>query len=127
MIVDSGINRFESGWKHPDLVSGGSIALTNDVGAPSTDYQNAGYKSAEGGLGTVFSDITSGNFGNIPSSIVSGLGSGDIGSYVIVGAFGLLLVPMLLKGGSKSKARATSRRASLKGAIARETELLKAV
>ncbi len=127
MIVNSGINRFASGWAQPKLVGNGSIALANDVGAPSTSYQNAGYRSAVMGMGGVFDDISNGNFSNLPSSVINGLGSGDVGSYAVVGLLALFVLPLVLGGfgGGKSGARKLSRRASLKGAIARESELLK--
>ena len=126
-IVDSGINRFRSAFNYPkESGPDFDFNLLSIVDAPSNAYQNRTYQSAANGLGSVFSDITSGNFSNLPSSVISGLGSGDIGAYAVVGLIALTVVPLLFKGGSKARSRAISRKAALKGAIARDQELLKA-
>lgn len=124
MLTDSRFNRFASAMNYPSQASN-SIAPVTVVSAPGSAYQNASYSAGMGGLGTVIEDITAGNFSAIPGDIVSGLGSGDVFSYVVVAGLALLVLPLVLGGSSKSKARQTSRRAALKGAIARESELLK--
>ena len=130
MIIDT-VNRFARGMDYNSLVGNNSIALVTDVAAPGTDYQNASYGMNGtlrqwAGLGTVLSDITSGNFTALPTDIIAGLSTGDIGSYVIVGGLALLLISHLGKGGGKSKSRSVGRRARLLGLVAMDQSLLKA-
>lgn len=124
MLIDSKYNRFASAMNYPTQAKN-SIGLVTAVSTPGSTYQNASYASGVGGLGTVMDDITAGNFAAIPGDIVAGLGTGDLFSYAIVAGLALLVLPLVFSGSSKAKSRQTSRRAALKGAIARESELLK--
>lgn len=104
MIVET-INRMARGVDYPTLVGPDSIALAADIGAPGTAWQSASY--GMNGLGdfTVIGDyFTSTNY--------------YLG-FVAVAVIGYMLL-------GKPNKRALSRRAALKGSIARETELLKA-
>lgn len=74
------------------------------------------------GLGDVISDITTGNFAALPGDIVTGLSTGDVGSYLIVGGLAFLLLGGGLLG--KSGSRERSRKARLTGQIAKDKALL---
>lgn len=87
-----------------------SVALVTDVSVPGTSYQNASY--GMGGLGDL---SVIGDYFNANNYYLG---------YVAIGALALLF---FTDGSSKKKARQTAKRASLKGAIARESELLKSV
>lgn len=122
MIVSTD-NRMGRAMNWPSLASD-SIALVTDVSAPGSDYQNASY--GMNGLGSVFGDLTSGNFSALPGDIVTGLNPStfDIGAYVVVGLLAYLILPKLMKGG-KGASRVASRKARLTGQIAQDQALLK--
>lgn len=123
-MVVSTVNRMARGMDYPQLVGKPSIVtLVTDLEAPGTDYVNKSYGMAGlGTLGTVLDDITSGNWSALPTDIISGLTSGDIGSYLIVGGLAYLLIGGF--GSSKKKSRRLSRKAALKGQIAQDQTLL---
>lgn len=75
------------------------------------------------GLGDVISDITTGNFAALPGDIVTGLSTGDVGSYIIVGVIAFFVLPVLIPN-SKSEARLKSKRARLIGQVAKDKALL---
>lgn len=106
MIVQT-VNRMARGMDYPDLVGPDNISLVTAIAAPGTDYQNASYGMSGLGDYSVIADyFTSTNY--------------------YLGYVGLAALGYLLVKGIKPNSRALSRRASLKGSIARETELLKA-
>lgn len=106
MIVET-INRMARGMDYPSLTGPDDVVnLASNVAAPGTSWQNASY--GMNGLGD-FSVI-----GDYFTSTNYYLG------YVAVG----LLAYSLLKGGSKSANREKSRRASIKGQIAKDQALL---
>lgn len=121
MIVGT-VNRFARDMDYPSLApkAGGPVSLTT---VASWTKANEGDKEVSG-LGAVLDDITSGNFAALPGDIITGLTTGDIGAYVIVGGLAFLLLGGGLFGGSKSASRRKSRTAALKGAIARDQALL---
>lgn len=156
MIVDT-LNRMARGMDYPSMVGhpGSAIDLIGAVEAPGTKTQWNSYGMAgmgcagcqagdnasqywnngvpigtnwPSGLGSVLTDITSGNFASLPGDIITGLNPAtlDIGSYLIVGGLAWLF---LFKGkgfGSKSASRQTSRKARLAGQVAQDQALLKA-
>lgn len=124
-MVVSTINRMARGMDYPSLVGAGQggVTLVTDVSAPGSDYQNKSYGLS--GLGTVFSDITSGNFAALPGDFITGLNPStlDVGSYLILGLVGYMFLGGF--GGSKSASRRTSRKARLVGQVAQDQSLLK--
>lgn len=96
------------------------------VQAPSIPFWNQNCNSTQG-LGSVLSDITSGDFSALPGDFITGLNPStfDIGSYLILG-LGLYLLMGKGLGSSKSASRKASRKARLTGAIAQDQALLKA-
>lgn len=104
------INRMGRGMDYPSLVGkdSGPLNLIGVLEAPGTAFQNKSYGMA--GLG----DLT--NIGGYFTSENYYLG------YV---GLALLGYYFLFSGPSRSSSRRTSRRATLKGVIAREQELLK--
>lgn len=79
------------------------------------------------GLGSVFSDITSGNFTALPGDFITGLNPAtlDIGSYLIVGGLALILFSKHRKGkGGSSGSRAAGKKAKLTAEIAKDQALL---
>lgn len=123
MIVSTD-NRMGRAMNWPKLAPD-SIALVTDVSAPGTAYQNASYGMS--GLGAVIDDITSGNFAQLPTDIVNGLNPAtfDIGAYAVVGLIAYLILPKLMKGGSRNASRQASRKARLTGQVAMDQALLK--
>lgn len=122
------VNRLTLSWPSFKNTNNDQLSLVYDVSAPGTAMQNKGYHMAGlSGLGTTGSqtldDLLAGNFTAVPTDIINGFTTFDFGSYLIVGAVALLVLPGLLKGG-KSAGRAVSRKAKLKGNIAREQALL---
>jgi hypothetical protein len=146
MIVQT-INRMARGMDYPSMVGSGSAeSLVGELEAPGTSFQAKSYGMAslgcascqEGdnqsgywsnrGLGTVFEDLTTGNWSALPTDLINGLNPAtfDIGSYLIVGglAWLLLMKGRGLGGGSRSASRQLSRKAKLTGAIAQDRTLL---
>jgi len=112
MIVNSGINRFQSGWTNPSNTFGGSIALNNVVGVNSTAYQDNGYASAERGMGDItgfFSAVGRGDVSGAFTEVFSGTSPFSLIAYAGVAFLGY----KLLTGG-----RAKERRGALKKARA---------
>lgn len=108
MIVQT-VNRMARGMDYPSLVGpDGLTTLVTDVATPGTAFQNASYgMSGLGDFSSISDYFTSTNY--------------------YLGYFGLAAAAyLLLSGSSKSKRRAITRKANLKGSIAREQELLKA-
>lgn len=119
------VNRLTPSWPSFQNTNNDQVSLVYDVSAPGTAMQNKGYGMA--GLGATGSqtldNLLAGNFTSVPTDIINGFSTFDYGSYLIVGAVALLVLPGLLKGG-KSASRSVSRKAKLKGNIAREQTLL---
>lgn len=158
MIVST-LNRMARGMDYPSMVGhpGSAIDLVGALEAPGTKTQWNSYGMAGGlgcadcqagdnasqywsngspigtnwpsGLGSVISDITSGNFASLPGDIIQGLNPAtlDLGSYLIVGGLAWLF---LFKGkgfkGLSGGKRTASRKAKLTGQIAQDQALLKA-
>jgi hypothetical protein len=116
------------GMDYPSLVGSGSAeSLVGAVEAPGTSFQAKSY-GMNGGLGDVITDITTGNFAQLPSDFINGLNPAtlDIGSYLIVGGIFLLMGGSKLFKGGKGASRQASRRARLAGQVAQDQALLKA-
>lgn len=111
------VNRMQSGWKYPKLVKNGQISLVTDVASPGTAYQNASYGMA--GLGTIDDTINS----VLPASIAPYFTSTNY----YAGFIGVAVLGLVLAGsGSGRKAKAQNRRkATLKGRVAMDQELLR--
>lgn len=117
------VNRFARGMDYP-FSADANVSLVTAADWTSAnigDSEVASVRKANG-LGDVISDITTGNFAALPGDIVSGLTTGDIGSYIIVGGLAFLLLGGGLLG--KSGSRERSRKARIKGQIAKDQALL---
>lgn len=131
MLVST-VNRMARGMDYPSLVGKGSAeSLVGAVEAPGTAFQAKSYGMAGGGLGDVITDITTGNFAQLPTDFINGLNPAtlDIGSYAIVLGLFFLMGGMSMFGGggsSRSASRRTSRKARLTGQVAQDQALLKA-
>ena len=122
MLVNT-ITRFNRAMGDESKQNPFSVGLTYDVAAPGTATQAKSYGVA--GLGTLaqaFTDLTSGNISAVPGDIISGITSFDLPTIAFVGLIGFLALGGF-KGG-RSASRAKSRRAAIKGAIARDQALL---
>lgn len=121
------VNRMARSMDYPSASE--PVSLLTAIAAPGTAWQNSNYGDSEvgsvrkmNGLGDVISDITTGNFAALPGDIVTGLSTGDVGSYLIVGGLAFLLLGGGLLG--KSGSRERSRKARLTGQIAKDKALL---
>lgn len=103
MIVDSGINRFQSGWTNPSNTFGGSIALNNVVGVNSTAYQDKGYASAERGMGDItgfFSAVGRGDVSGAFTEVFTGTSPLSLIAYA-----GVAFLAYKILTGSKARER----------------------
>ncbi len=100
-------NRMARAVDYPNLAAN-SVALVTDVSIPGSAYQNASYGMAGlGDLSVIGDYFTSDNF------YLGWIALAGLGWLIFSGS------------GSKKAARQTARRASIKGSIARDQELLK--
>lgn len=120
MLVST-VNRFARGMDYPSLVGPDSINLATTIAAPGTDFTNSSY-GMNGSL------RKRAGLGNFAAGDYTTIGDYFTSANYYLGFVALAGLAFLFIGGgsSKAKRRAIGRRATLKGAIAREQELLKA-